>query len=265
MKEGSEETRAGGYNPIHFASLFAVEDRHFWFRARNQVISALMTQVVASLSPGYRVLEVGCGDGNVLRFLEKACSGGHVTGMDLHGEGLTYARRRVQCPLVQADVSLPPFCKTFQVVGIFDVLEHISDDRRILDDLRKLLDHRGTLLLTVPAHPHLWSYFDEAAGHCRRYRVNELRSKLEQTGYSVEYLTEYMAGMHPLVLLYRKTRPAVISVAQSPEELVKREVRIVPVLNEVLSFVLSLEAKWIAARKLLPLGASLVAVARKID
>jgi 2-polyprenyl-3-methyl-5-hydroxy-6-metoxy-1,4-benzoquinol methylase len=112
----------------------------------------------------------------VLRFLEKSCPGGRVTGMDLHGEGLKYARRRVQCPLVQGDVSFPPFGKTFHVVGTFDVIEHIPDDRHILRDLWKLLDHRGTLLLTVPAHPYLWSYFDEAAGHCCRYRLNELRN-----------------------------------------------------------------------------------------
>ena len=68
MTDQAEPGRAGGYDPVFFAGLFAVEDRHFWFRARNQVISALTSQAVAQLSPGYRVLEVGCGDGNVLRF-----------------------------------------------------------------------------------------------------------------------------------------------------------------------------------------------------
>src|SRR5882672_9147751 len=140
MTEETQQRRVGGYDPVFFAGLCAVEDRHFWFRARNQVISALTSQAVATLSPGYRVLEVGCGDGNVLRFLERACPTGEVVGMDLYSEGLKYARTRTSCHLVQGDASRSPFGKRFQVIGIFDVLEHLPDDERILRDIWELLD-----------------------------------------------------------------------------------------------------------------------------
>ena len=73
----------GGYDPSHFETLFAAEDQHFWFRARNQVISMFARQVTRNLAPGYRVLEMGCGDGNVLRFLPPL-----VIGEDLLEEGL---------------------------------------------------------------------------------------------------------------------------------------------------------------------------------
>ena len=262
MTDQAEPGRAGGYDPAFFAGLFAVEDRHFWFRARNQVISALTSQAVAQLSPGYRVLEVGCGDGNVLRFLERACPTGMVVGMDLYGEGLKYARTRTSCSLVQGDASRSPFGKKFQVIGIFDVLEHLPDDERILRDLWELLDDRATLLLTVPAHPKLWSYTDEAWGHCRRYRPEELRDKLEAAGYHVEYLTEYMASVYPLVWLNRKVRAKPRSDL-SAAQLLQREVRIVPVFNRILSFLLSRETQRVTARKSLPFGASLLAVARK--
>jgi SAM-dependent methyltransferase len=263
MNESAREG-AGGYDPSHFASLFAVEDRHFWFRARNRVISVLVSQAAAGLPPGHRVLEIGCGDGNVLRFLERACPEAVLVGMDLYDEGLRYARRRTSsCHLVRGDVTQPPFGTTFQIIGMFDVLEHIADDRRILRDVWKLLGHRGTLLLTVPAHRYLWSYFDEAAGHCRRYRLDELQGKLAEAGFQVEYLTQYMAGTYPLVWLNRKVRPRVEARSLSSEELVQREIRIVPVLNEVLSFLLSWESKWVAKRRRLPIGASLLAVARK--
>ena len=264
MTDKVEPERAGGYDPGVYASLIAVEDRHFWFRARNQVISALTSQVVAKLSPGYRVLEVGCGDGNVLRFLEQACPAGVVVGMDLYGEGLKYARSRTSSLLVQGDASQAPFSKAFQVIGIFDVLEHLQDDQRILRDLWELLEAQGTLLLTVPARPELWSITDEAWGHCRRYRLEELRLKIEAAGYHVEYLTEYMASVYPLIWLNRRVRKKPTPGAGlSAEQLLQREVRIVPVFNQILSFLLSRETKRIAARKSLPFGASLLAVARK--
>jgi len=252
---------AGGYNPSHFAPLVAVEDRHFWFRARNRIISLLARQAATKFAAGYRVLEVGCGDGNVLRFLEKACPDAMVVGMDYFGEGLAYARDRCSCPLVQGDLKLPPFGKTFHLIGIFDVLEHLPDDRQVLHDLRRILDPQGRLMLTVPCDPALWSAFDEASGHCRRYRKEDLEQKLQECGYIVEYLTPYMAGIYPLVWLSRRfgKRSGPGEVARA----VKRDLRVIPVLNGMLSVVLSQEIRWIRRRRNLPIGTSLLALARK--
>ncbi len=263
MKGKNSDMGEGGYDPKNFEILFATEDRHFWFRARNQAISALAGQVVAQLSPGYRVLEMGCGDGNVLRFLERTCLTGTVVGMDLYGEGLRYARSRTSCPLVQGDVRQSPFGKTFQVVGIFDVLEHISDDNRVLSDLWDLLEIRGTLLLTVPAYPSLWSNVDELAGHCRRYKPGELRSKLEAAGFAIEYLTPYMASTLPLMWLSRRSKAGTTTGSAHALELARQELRVVPVLNEIIAWVLSWEARWMVKRRQLPFGSSLLAVARK--
>ena len=150
--------------------------------------------------------------------------------MDLYGEGIHYARSRTTCPLVQGDVRKSPFGKTFQVIGIFDVLEHIPDDNRILVDLWELLENGGTLLLTVPANPSLWSYFDELAGHCRRYEAADLRSKLEKAGFAIEYLTPYMATLSPLMWLSRGFRAKTAANADA-RELLEQELRVVPVLN----------------------------------
>src|SRR5690349_10563409 len=87
------------YEPAYFAQLFAIEDRHFWFRARNRVLGRLVAGLTRGLPPGYRVLEVGCGTGTVLHTLEQACPAGTVIGMDLFAEGLAFARRRTTCPL----------------------------------------------------------------------------------------------------------------------------------------------------------------------
>jgi len=267
MKEGitSRSTvsePAGGYDPVHFASLVSVEDRHFWFRVRNDVIAALTAQELAHAPPGYRVLEIGCGDGNVLRVLERVCASGLVVGMDLYREGLRYAQTRVHCPLIQGDVTSSPLKGSFRLIGIFDVLEHVPDDAHLLREIWKLLSEDGALLITVPAHTRLWSYFDEVSGHCRRYEPEELRIRLEDAGYHIEFLTPYMAALKPLMWLNRRIQSKA-KRRLSAEEALKEEVRIVPVVNGALVTVLSLETKRLAKRKPLPFGSSLLAIAKK--
>ena len=85
-------TRAGGYNPDFYTPLFEAEDRHFWFRSRNVVLERIVAAETARLGDGFRVLEVGCGTGYVLRMLHDTCRRGVVIGMDLFADGLVLAR-----------------------------------------------------------------------------------------------------------------------------------------------------------------------------
>lgn len=251
------------YDPAYFERLFAVEDGHFWFRARNEIIASLVAQLTASLASGYRVLEVGCGTGNVLRVLEKACPSGEITGVDLFAEGLNFARRRTSCRLVRGDVHALPFDQPFHLIGLFDVLEHLHDDMQALRDLHDALVPGGALLLTVPAHPSLWSYFDEASHHQRRYDATELRSKLLNSGYHVEYLTPYMACLFPLLWLGRRMAGLLHRGDVNVDDLATRELRINPLANDLLYHILRREARLVKRRKQLPMGASIVAIARR--
>jgi SAM-dependent methyltransferase len=264
----TEATRHNSYDPAFFQSLFEVEDRHFWFRARNRVIAATVERLVSGLAPGYRVLEVGCGTGNVLRVLEAVCSTGMVCGMDLFAEGLVYASQRTRATLVQGDIHQPPFAAPFEVVGLFDVLEHLPEDVQVLRDIHRMLMCDGVLVLTVPAHPALWSYFDEASHHLRRYVLSELNGKLVAAGYDIEYSTEYMMSIFPLVWAGRplsslRRRVSGQQSDASKEDLAIQELRPIPILNRILSPLLDIEGRWLARGRTLPLGTSLLTVARK--
>jgi SAM-dependent methyltransferase len=251
-----EHAHAQTYDPQHFRTLVAIEQRHAWFRARNEMIAARVEEAVSNLPDGFRVLEVGCGSGSVLQLLEQACHRGTVVGLDLYEEGLQFARSRTTCTLVQGDASNPPFGREFSVVGMFDVLEHLPDDVRVLQRMSDLLLPEGVLLLTVPADPALWSYFDEASHHQRRYTCTELEGKLTGTGFHVEYLSPVMMPLYPVMRFFRgigKRRGATS---------VDRDLRIVPVFNEILYWALRMEHRAIAARKNLPIGTSILAVAR---
>jgi len=255
------------YNPDFFSQLFEIEDRHFWFRARNTIIATLVKSMVPSFPRNYHMLEVGCGTGNALRYLESAASGGTVLGMDLFEDGLRFARRRVSCPLVQADILQPPFERQFQLIGLFDVLEHLPDDDKILSDIYRLLAPEGRLLITVPAHQMLWSYFDEASHHFRRYSKSDLSARLEAAGFDIHYLTEYMLAIFPLVWVGR--RLAALKARFYPrdgsasDQMASQELGIVPLINPLLSFLLSQERHLVVRRCPLPFGTSLLAVAVK--
>lgn len=267
--ESLPEHEHDSYDPVYFAHLFEVEDRHFWFQARNHIISVVVSQVVSRLRGGYRFLEVGCGTGNVLQALEKVCKGGTVIGMDLFGEGLRFARQRVSSPLVQGDIHHNPFGTRFEAIGLFDVLEHLPNDIDVLRELRSMLAPGGALLLTVPAHMSLWSYFDEASHHCRRYEQKELVRKLRSAGYKVEFVSQYMATLFPMIWLGRRLAALVgrradngRENASQVEKLATNELRIRPVVNEALGWVLKQEARLITRRRRLPVGTSLLAIAR---
>jgi SAM-dependent methyltransferase len=219
---------------------------------------------VSEFQPGYLVLEVGCGTGNVLRVLRKACPEGAVIGLELWLDGLRHAQRRSAGLLVQGDVRDCPFSKPFSLIGMFDVLEHVQEERETLASLWGNLEPGGRLLLTVPAHQCLWSYFDEAARHCRRYSGEDICRKLTEAGFHVEFVTQFMASIFPIVWFVRKMPwfPAHAD-SNTSRARTRSEFRLVPIVNQILTALLSLEASWVARGHHLPFGTSLVVIARK--
>ena len=121
-------------------------------------------------------------------------------------------------------------------------------------------------MLTVPAHQSLWSYFDEAAFHCRRYAPDELRRKLIDAGFEVEFLSQFMASLFPVIWLVRKARGLARQNQEktSAKQLADKEFQIVPILNSLLAMILNLEVRWLSAGRRLPIGTSIIAVARRL-
>ena len=269
-REGAE-AHDRTYDPSHFELLDRVEDAHFWFRARHRVIEALARRALATVPAPCRVLELGCGNGGVLPTLRRACPDGLVVGMDLYAEGLRRARRRSDCPLVQGDVRQAPFGGTFSLVGMFDVLEHLPDERSVLQAVRGLVSPGGALLITVPAHMALWSNVDVAADHRRRYSVAELRARLEENGFTVEYCSQFMAALYPIMWLSRRGTSALRKLrgtggrgdGADAGAVNTHELKVVPGLNAALAALLGTDAALVKRGWRLPIGTSLCALARR--
>jgi SAM-dependent methyltransferase len=194
------------------------------------------------------------------------CRDAVVVGMDPFAEGLRHARRRCGAALVRGDIHHPPFLVRFDLIGLFDVLEHLPDDGAVLRRLHGLLEEGGTLALTVPASPALWSDVDVAARHCRRYTAAGLRDRLAGAGFRVVRCTPFMMSLYPPVWAARKLAGSRGAAAESPDRLrarVENELRVRPGINELMLGILGAEARWLARRRALPFGTSLLAVAAR--
>lgn len=250
---------------LHCAPLFDAEDRHFWFRARNAVLDTIVAHEIEALPAGYRVLEVGCGTGYVLRMLKSVCSADTVVGLDLFREGLAIASHPSGAHLVQGRVEAPPFRTPFDVVGIFDTLEHVEDDATVLTHVRNMLTPGGALLITVPASEAIWSDFDDEVHHCRRYEPDVLQSRLMEAGFRVEYLTPFMSVLYPIARVGRFLADTLRrrDVGGTKRSALGEQLKIVPVLNGFLAVLLAQEARVVERRGRLPFGTSLLALARR--
>ena len=90
---------------------------------------------------------------------------------------------------------LPCADAAFDLIGAFDIVEHVEDDDEALSELSRVSAPAATLLLSAPLHPSRWTPFDDLVGHGRRYRPDELLTKLARRGWFVEQSGVY--GMQP--------------------------------------------------------------------
>ena len=90
-----------------------------------------------------------------------------------------------------------PFRDEFDVIGAFDVIEHIEEDVAVIDEVGRALRPGGGFVMTVPQHPALWSPQDEHAHHVRRYTAAGLRRKVEAAGFEVVRMTSFVRLLLP--------------------------------------------------------------------
>jgi SAM-dependent methyltransferase len=245
-----------GFRPEYFAELAKLEPNNFWFRARNRLILSALGRYFPNAA---NLLEVGCGTGYVLAGIHSAFPRMRLYGSEIYGNGLGIAAARVkEAALFQMDARKIPFKEEFDVIGAFDVLEHIEEDSAVLQQMYQALKAGGGIILTVPQHPFLWSQQDAAACHVRRYQRNELISKVELAGFSVKRVTSFVFLLLPLMLLsrWKKRMP---DAEYDP----MAELRMSPFTNAMLGAVMRLESALIRCGLNLPAGGSLLLVASK--
>ena len=149
------------------------EKHHWWFRARRHILRERLGAL--SLPPNPTILEIGVGPGENLYTLYP--DGAALVGVEPDPELAAIARKRGEVPIHEATVEdLPESLQdsSFDLVTLFDLLEHTKDDLLVLECVRQKLVMGGYLVISVPAFMFLWGQQDVVNLHYRRYSRKEV-------------------------------------------------------------------------------------------
>lgn len=246
-----------GFEAEFFSQLVEIEANNFWFCSRNRLIIWALQHYFPK---AHSFLEIGCGTGFVLSGIQQSLPNLSLYGSEIFTKGLEFAAQRLNnAQLYQMDARRIPFDQEFDVIGAFDVLEHIQEDITALQEMHRSTLNGGGIILTVPQHTWLWSQNDEHAHHVRRYLAKELRNKLESTGFRVVKMTSFVSMLLPLMIMSRLRLQRKTSNYDPFAEF-----KISRLTNLLLERILDVERNFIRLGVSLPVGGSLLVVARKI-
>ena len=251
------DSKVGDFDARWFPGLAAREAASFWFRSRNRLI----VWALARHFPSARnLLEVGCGTGFVLAGIADAVAPLTLQAGDAQSSGLAFARDRVpRAQLYQLDARSLQFDREFDVVGAFDVIEHLDEDERVLSQMFRAVRPGGGALITVPQHRWLWSVEDDVGGHKRRYTRRELVRKVERAGFSVERVTSFVSVLLPLMAASRLRGR--VGMRHDPDS--NMELSLPRLLDRLLERAMTVERALVRGGMSFPAGGSLLLVARR--
>jgi len=265
-----------------------IEDEHFWFIQRNRIIEALFNKYASHEDA---CIEMGAGSGGVARYISElgykvAVSDLHPAGIDFLKEkgfeeifqidlrnipvnlpaasyGASKRNSELEKPKVsqtlphletpeQSSGEFTSLKEKFDVVALFDVIEHIADDKQTLKNIRQMLRDKGRVFISVPAHMWLWCKEDELSQHCRRYELSKLKQLVEDSGFEVLFAQNRFLFIIPLLYLRSKLNFR------------SQEKKLNPVVNLLFNIVCTFENWVIDKLRITPFwGGSIFLVAKK--
>ncbi len=245
--------------PFTYREQFALEDEHWWFRGRREVIWSLLRRTEPRRR--LRILDAGCGTGrNLVEFAPL----GEVTGVDTSPDALQFCRRRGLESVQEGRVEALPFdSESFDLVLATDVLGHVEDDRTALRELRRVVVPGGHLLATVPAYRWLWSQHDIDYHHFRRYTARRLQRRVGEAGWAPIAWSYFNSILLPPIAAVRAVTRLLGSGDADGET--RQHLHLTPwALNWALETPMRLEARMIERGWRLPAGVSIGMVCRRV-
>lgn len=243
---------------IALATYAKLESYYWWWVGRRAVIASAMRRQFLGRAP-LNILDWGCGPGGNFPVLAPY---GNVLGVDASAEALRFCRERghtnVRPAGTVAEFAAAYPERNFDLITVFDVVEHIERDVQFLRELQQLLKPGGALLITVPAYQFLWSELDAAVSHVRRYTRGRITRTVRSAGYEVHRASYFITIMAPLIIAFRiaghltgRSQKKQFSFVEFP-----------PLINRLFIGTIRLEAKLLQWFNL-PFGTSLIVLAQR--
>lgn len=241
-----------------YDNIAALEPEHWYYSGKRRFVRDWIRRVRPP-RPEDVLLDCGAGTGLFAKEMEADC---RVMVLDDHEEALRILRTRFRpeqiLSLAGDQVPLPD--GSLEYVTALDVLEHVPDDAAVVRGFHRLLKPGGLAVVTVPASMALWSDWDVALHHFRRYHRAQLRALFPAQHWDVVYSNYTNVLVYPAVWGVRKWR-AWTKNKGGTSGTQRSEDKIPPApINALLRAAFTGMAHWPIP---FPFGVSLVLVARR--
>jgi len=242
-------------NPDLYREMAQTQHEHWWFKARREILARVLSRL--GLPVRADLLEIGAGTGGNLAMLSRY---GNLAAVEMDPFASRHAAEISGVHVSQGHLpdAVPFDDRSFDLVCLFDVLEHVEDDAKALERVRALLKPGGLAVITVPAYQWLYGTHDQAHRHFRRYTARELERKARGAGFAVRKKGYFNTLLFPLIALARLLRAVTGGKESHDAALPGRFV------NRVLYALFSVE-KYIVPAAAFPFGTSVLAVLVRED
>lgn len=229
-----------------------LEKNHWWFVARRKILKSLIQKIQPSQK--FDILEIGAGTGGNLEMLMQF---GNVSAVEPNQFAQSKIKERFANKVTLFDGELPAKLtfdhQKFDLICLFDVLEHIEDDRSSVAALHNILNPGGKIIITLPAFQSLWSPHDEAHHHFRRYNTSTFKEIIKESGLKITRISYFNFLLFPLAIVARLFKKGNLPTNQdfkpSP-------------INALLTLIFSSE-RLLLSKMNLPFGLSLFCILEK--
>lgn len=237
-----------------YQDLYNLENKHWWHISKRRVVKEMVKKYHDVKKP--KILDIGCGTGKNIEDLQNI---GTIYGLDNSPQALKYCKMRGLKNLTRGSAERTNLNSDyFDIITLLDVLEH-TDDQKVLKEMRRILKVNGIIIITVPAFWWLWSKWDEVLHHKRRYTKENLQDLLIKNNFYPIKITYLYAFLVIPAFIIRKIKEGFLK-STYPSDF--------KLSNHLLNFLLGKlsQLEFFFAQKVsLPIGTSILAVARKND
>lgn len=242
---------------------FARNERdHFWFRGRRAIFFDVLRRHVGKPPADAVVFDLGCGVGGMLNPLSEF---GRTIGMDIDRGSLVYCADRGFRETFEArGHRLPLADESVWLLGAFDVLEHVPEEREALEECYRVLKPGGWMFLSGPAYQFLYTHQDRMVHHERRYTVGDLKRKFRETGFSIVKASYINFFLFPLIfcaLMVKKVQEA-LNPPSDDETRFNTDVPMPGPINRLFTALFSAE-RFVLRGLSFPTGHSLIVLVQK--
>jgi len=170
-----------------YQEYYNLEREGWWFKARLSILESYCKKIINH--PEMRILNVGAATGATSEMLSKF---GEVTSLEYDEFCCKFLKEKTGIEAINASLTNLPFeDDSYDIICAFDVIEHIEDDIKAIEEIHRVLKPNGKYLLTVPAFQSLWSNHDVINHHYRRYRKNQFNKLIVNNKLKINYSTYF--------------------------------------------------------------------------